>query len=378
MTDARLRLLGRGMAVLWIAAVAVVSVQATVHHTNNFETFRTSWFNLIAGRDLYGLNAQHIDYFKYSPTFALLFAPFALVPFGVGVFAWNAVNAGILYWALGRVLDADRALTARAIVFLDAIGSMQNVQSNALSAGLIILTLAELDRRREFRAALAVSLGTVIKIFPIVAALFSMFRPYRLPRFALMGVLTGLALIAAPLVVISPAELLEQYRSWGALSRTDAMTRGYSVMEQIHLWNGADWPNWPVQLAGAAILVAPLGRLSLWGLPRFRLLFLASVLMFCVLFNHKAESPTFVVAVAGVAIWFVLARKDWFTWTAFAITMVGTVLSSSDVMPEALQEGFFEPYRFKTIPVLVTWLIAQWELWRRDGRASVWHPVSSA
>jgi hypothetical protein len=112
------------------------------------------------------------------------------------------------------------------------------------------------------------------------------------------------------------------------------------------------------------LLLAPLVRLSCWGLARFRLLYLASVLMFCVLFNHKAESPTFVVAVAGVAIWFTTTARTHLTWSAFALVLVGTVLSSSDVMPEVLQEGFFEPYRFKTVPVLLVWLLAQWELWR--------------
>lgn len=365
MTERRLRILTRALAILWIAAVVVVSIQATVHHTNNFATFRTSWFNLIGGRDLYTLNPQHIDYFKYSPTFALLFAPFAIVPFGVGVFLWNALNAGTLYWSLGRILEPRQALAARAIVFFDTIGSMQSVQSNALSAGLIILTLAELDRRREFRAALAVALGTLIKIFPIVAAVFAVFRPYRLPRFALYCILVGVALIAAPLVVLTPGELLDQYRSWGAFSKTDAMLRGFSVMEQLHIWFGVNWPNWPVQLLGVAILLAPLARFSSFGLARFRLLYLASVLMFCVLFNHKAESPTFVVAAAGVAIWFVLTERNRFTWSVFALVILGTVLSSSDVMPKVIQQGFFEPYRFKTVPVLIVWTIAQWELWRR-------------
>jgi hypothetical protein len=357
------------LAGLWVGAVVVVSIQSTVNHTNNFETFRTSWFNLIAGRDLYGANTQHIDFFKYSPTFALLFGPFAVVPFGVGVFLWNGLNAGVLYWGLGRVLEPAPAMAARAIVLLDTIGSMQNVQSNALSAGLMIVTLAELDRRRELRAALAVSVATLIKIFPIVATAFAVFRPYRLPRFSLYCIAIGIGLLAAPLAVLTPSELLEQYRSWGAISRSDAVMRGYSVMEQLHLWFGVEWPNWPVQLLGAAVLLAPLVRLSEWGGTRFRLLFLASTLMFCVLFNHKAESPTFVIAVAGVAIWFVVSARDRVSWALFATVVVGTVLSSSDVMPEALQEGFFEPYRFKTVPVLLVWAVVQWALWRQSASA---------
>ena len=102
------------MAGLWLAAVVVVSVQANALHNNNFEIFRTAWGNLVAGRDLYAANPSHHDFFKYSPTFALLFAPFAMVPFGVGMVFWNAVNAGALYWGLGQVLEPRPALAARA------------------------------------------------------------------------------------------------------------------------------------------------------------------------------------------------------------------------------------------------------------------------
>lgn len=365
MTPRQLQIQCRALAAIWIVAVVVVSLQAAAHHNNNFAIFRTSWENLLAGRDLYGLNTGHQDFFKYSPTFALLFAPFSVVPFTVGMLLWNAVNAGVLYWSLGRVLPLEQAFAARALVFMDTVGSMQNAQSNALAAGLMILAFVDLERRREFLAALALALATLIKIFPIVGAVFVVFRPFRLPRFALWSALVGVGLVAAPLLVLSPEQLADQYRSWGALARVDASPRGFSVMEHLHLWLGVDWPNWPVQLIGVAILLAPLARYSYWGLRRFRRLFLASVLMFCILFNHKSESPTFVIALAGIAIWFAVSPRNRLTWTTLAIVIVATVLSSSDAMPEALQERYFEPYRLKVLPVLWVWLLTQVELWRR-------------
>lgn len=351
------------MAALWLVAVVVVSLQAGAQHNNNFEIFRTAWANLTAGRDLYGANPSHHDFYKYSPTFALLFAPLAVVPFTVGVLLWNALNALSLYWSLGQVLAPRPALAARGIVFLDAVGSMQNAQSNALSAGLMIMAFSFLYARREIMGALSIAVGAAIKIFPVVAGVFVLFRPYRLPRFLLISAVVAAVLVLAPLVLLSPAELLAQYRSWGAISGSDALTRGYSVMEQLHLWTGLDWPNWPVQLLGALVLLAPLSRISRSGVERFRLLVLASVLMFCVLFNHKAESPSFVVAAAGVAIWFAVSVRNRLAWAAFALFVVGTVLSASDAMPETLQENFFEPYRFKTIPVLVIWTLTQIALW---------------
>ena len=49
--------------------------------------------NLAAGHNLYAPSTKHQDFFKYTPTFALLFAPFAVVPAGLGMLMWNGVNA---------------------------------------------------------------------------------------------------------------------------------------------------------------------------------------------------------------------------------------------------------------------------------------------
>jgi hypothetical protein len=359
----------RVLAGLWIAAVIVVSVQAAAHRSNNFEIFRTSWDNLVAGRDLYAASPRHRDVFLYSPPFALLFAPFAVVPIWLGVLLWNGVNAAALYWGLGRILSPDQAFAARAIVFLDAVGSMQNVQSNALVAGLMIVAFGELERRHEFRASLAVVCGTAIKIFPIVAAVFAVFRPWRLPRFALYCVLVGVLLLATPLLVTPAPTLLNQYRSWLVAENAITVQRNYSVMQHVHMWLPGDWPNGPIQLVGVIMLLSPLVRLPSWGSLRFRLLFLASALMFCVLFNHKAESPSFVIAVAGVAIWFAMSDHDRLAWAVLAIVAIGTVLSASDAMPEILQQRFFQPYRIKTLPILLVWILTQVQLWRRSESA---------
>ena len=364
MTDPRFQIRCRALLALWVGAVVIVSVQAAANQNNNFEIFRTSWLNLLSDKDLYATSLRHFDLFMYSPTFAVLFAPFAVLPFWLGVLLWNGANAGALYWGLGRVLSAEQAFVARLIVFMDTVGSMQNAQSNALVAGLIIITFAELERRREFRASLAVAIGTAIKIFPLVAVVFSIFRPWRVPRFALYCLIVGVLLLSAPLLFMSPDALIDQYRTW--MSHQRVKDGGYSIMHHLQMWLGVTWANWPVQLLGAVVLLAPLIQVPHWGDLRFRLLLLASTLMFCVLFNHAAESPSFVIAVAGVSIWFAVSPRDRVSWTVLAMVIVGTVLSASEAMPAVLRQHVFVPYKLKTLPVLLVWALTQVELWRRN------------
>ena len=363
--------LSRALAAAWILAVVIATAQTTADNTNTFEIFRTATHNLVAGHDLYGRNPTHHDFYDYSPSFALLFAPLAILPMWLGALLWNALNAGTLYWSLGRVLDQQQALAARSIVYLDMVGSIQSRQSNALCAGLIILSFADLERRRELGAAISVAVGTIIKVFPAAAAAFALFQPARLPRFAVAALAIGLALVLAPLAFITPTELAGQYRSWMSLQSAIESVE-YSVMDQFRIWFGVHWPYWPLQLAGTAILVAPffLPAARDESRRRFRLLCLASVLMFCVLFNHMAESPSFVIAVAGVAVWFATTERSRLAWTILAIVIVGTVLASSDAMPRSLQQRYFEPYRLKTLPILGLWLVVQLELWRQRGPAA--------
>jgi len=355
------------VAVLWLGAIIGATVQqGGIHNHNNFLIFRAASRHLIAGSDLYTLYpAEHADLYKYSPTFALLFAPFAFLPLLPAMFLWNALNAGALFIALGMVLPRRAANVARAIVFLDMLGSLQNAQSNALVAALIIFTFAAYERHHTALGSLAAVGGAFIKLFPLAGVSFAIFHPRKL-RVALAVIGSTVLLFALPLLVTSPTILRAQYASWRALGATDAaIHRGYTVMQMLENVLHQGWPNWPIQLLGVVILLAPvLFQRNRWHEWERRRLYLCSVLVFCVIFNHQAESPTFVVALSGAAIWFAaLARPSRWEWTLFVLIVVLTILSSSDIMPDAIQRDFFDRYRFKTVPLIVLWLELQRRLW---------------
>jgi hypothetical protein len=356
------------VTLLWVAAVVAATIQQGVeHHNNNFLIFRAAALHLLHEQDLYAAYpAEHFDFYKYSPTFALLFLPFAVPPFGVAMLLWNALNAGALYVALGMVLPRRAAVIARSIVFLDMLGSLQNVQSNALVAALIIFAFAAFERRHTVLGSLATAIGTGIKIFPLAAASFALFHP-RKARVAVALVTSMTVLVLLPLLVTPFSGLVAQYESWRAIESRDALARGFSVMEMAQLLLRRDWPNWPIQLLGVGTLVAPvLVRRERWSEWGFRRLYLCSVLVFCVIFNHQAESPTFVIASAGAAIWFAsLERPSRWEWSLFAFFVVCTILASSEAMPHAVQHNFFDPYRFKAVPCIVLWLELQRRLWSR-------------
>src|SRR5260370_19964301 len=189
----------RALLALYVASAVFVTIQqAVVGHSNNFAVFRSATDNLLAGRDLYAAHPeQHLDYYKYSPTFALLFAPFAVLPFALAFLCWSLLNALVLWYALDRLLPERPATLALGLVYLEVLFAMQYGQSNALVAALIILAFVALEQGRRATAAGEIVLGASIKLFPLPPVSFAVFHPRRLP-FALLVLAAALACSLTP------------------------------------------------------------------------------------------------------------------------------------------------------------------------------------
>ena len=349
---------------LYIASAALVTVQQGIlAHSNNLSIFRSASRNLFAGRDLYAAHPeQHVDFYKYSPTFALLFAPLAYLPFALAFLCWSLLNGLLLWYALDRLLPARPATLALALLYLEVLLALQYGQSNALVAALMILAFVAFEGRRQLGAALSVTLGAVVKLFPLAALSFAAFYPRR-PRFGAICIAVLAAAVALPLVAIPGTDLLAQYLSWHAIEGKDALLRGYSLMHYAHAWLGVDWPNWPQQASGTALLLLPLAlRSDRWASLEFRRLFLCSLLVYSVLFNHASESPSFVVAYAGIVIWYASSPASGLRTAVMALTLLVMVVHDVDVVPRWVKYDILVPYRIKGLPCLVAWFVMQWEL----------------
>ena len=121
----------------------------------------------------------------------------------------------------------------------------------------------------------------------------------------------------------------------------------------------------------AAILVT--GVRSIPGLDaRARSLFvwflLPEFLMWMIAFNHLSESPTFVIAMAGIGLWYFsqpgTPAHRVLLWFAFLFVSV----SYSDLVPRDFRERYINPYALKALPVVVIWGVAVAELTLRRGR----------
>ncbi len=349
-------------AVLAVAASLVAyawggTAQSHTHY-NNFLIFKTSFADLLAGRNLYVLHpGPHHDIYKYSPAFALFCGVFAGTPDWLGLIAWNLLNA----WALLAAIRGIRCLGERQKAFvllfvaLELLTNLQNSQSNGLMAGLMIQAYNDLEAGRTGRAALFVALAAFLKPFGLVTAALFVLYPRR-ARFCAALAAWAVALAVVPVVATPPRTLLAQYADWRAMLQADyASSLGLSLAGGLEVWLGLVPDKRLIVIAGAALFgLAYLNRRS-WGRPGFRLLMLASVLVWVVVFNHKAESPTFVIAVSGVALWYVAQERGALDRALLLAVLVLTVLSPTELFPVGVRTGFLLPWRLKVLPCILAW-----------------------
>ena len=337
-----------------------ISVRTRPEIAGNFDIFRNSPRHLLAGDDLYAPYFNETqDRFKYSPTFALLFTPLAFVPWPVALLVWQLINALALFYALTRLLDDKRAPVALGIVALEVWRSMQNSQSNALVATAMVFAFVALEQRKHLTAALWIVLGTIIKIFPLAAGVFALPTRDRW-RMAGLTTVTLAGALAAPALVIGPAGLAAQYRSWFEIERQDAQAHMQSLMALFHLVPGLDAiPNVAIQLLGIGVLLLPLAlRADRWSDREFRLQMLASVLLFVVLFNPQAERASYVIAFTGVAIWYVTSARTALDKALLAIALVCVPIASMFIPGGWIRTPVATVVRL-VVPCLAIWIVLQ-------------------
>lgn len=361
----------------WFTAIvyALVAIGVTAQRLafgpssyNNFFTFKYSFYNLLHGKPLYVLHpGQHEDLFKYSPSFAMFMAPFYALPEWLGLLSWNLLNAFVPFFALQR-LNISREAKAFVLFFIlfDLITSVQNSQSNGLMAGLVIGAFAAMENRRPVLAALLICFGFYIKIFAAVAAVIFLFYDRKL-RFLAATFVCGILLGILPAIFGGFDQLITHYREWLHLLAVDPSHElNYSVMTLTQRWFHFTAPDTVYLVPGIVLLLLPLVRTKRWNDFNFRLAFIASILVWVVIFNHKAESPTFVIAMCGAALWGISQPPSMERTILLWFVFVLTGLSATDIFPPYLRDHFIRPYCLKALPCIVIWVVMIWRLLRYE------------
>lgn len=336
---------------------------------NNFEIFTSSFHHLLTGQNLYAAYPkEHWDLFKYSPTFALFMAPLAIVGPGLGLVLWNILNVALPLSALQCLprLSVQGRVLILAFVAIEMMTSLQNEQSNGLVAGLLLWSFVHLENKRWWWAGAMLALCSFTKILGLAALVVLIFYPGKWKTLASF-VVCGVCLFLLPISVTGWEGLIDQYTYWVELLHNDhSVPNTYSVMSVVPTWLGIDLSGKVIQLIGVCSMVV-VGMLFMrFHREKDRQLLFSALLIWVVLFNHKAESPTFVIAAFGIGLWFVNSRRRSMESALVLFAFLFTVLAATDIFPRWLRQGFFETHGMKAVPCLLVWcwimsqLVSSW------------------
>lgn len=331
---------------------------------NNYDIFRYSFYHLMNGQSLYvAYPEQHFDLFKYSPSFALLMGPFWILPRWIGVLIWNLINALLPVLALKYFTKSTKDRWFFALfILIEMLTSVQNAQSNGLMLGLMMLAFGMIEKHKSRSAALAITLGFSIKIFAIGVAFMQFFQP-RKKQIVAWGLLFGTLISIGPALFVGFDGLWQHYAEWMKLLAHDtAHELNYSIMAFFERsldirMNNVIWLG-----LGLILLFLPLIRSSHYAIGSWRIAYFAMILVWIVLFNHKTESPTFIIAMAGAALWFLQSPRTVLRISMLAIVFVFTGLSSTDLFPSAIRENIIKPFAIKVLPCILLFVFMLWEL----------------
>ena len=353
----------------------------TIEYTryNNYLIFKNSFHHLKNYQDLYvAYPNEQWDLYKYTPTFSVFFGLFAVTPDWIGLNLWNLTNALVLLFAIYYLprLDNFKKGTILIIVLVELMTSMQNAQSNGLIAGLLVLSFGLLEKEKYLFATLCIVFSFYIKLFGIVGLALLIFYPHKW-KLALYTLLWTILLAIIPFLFIDIdqySSLLQSYMSM--LGNDHSNSYGFSVMGWINSWFALDLNKNVVVLVGVVLFLLPFALFSKYVNSTFKQLALCSVLIWIVIFNHKAESPTFIIAMTGVAIWFVSGTKSNLHKVLFGCAIILTSLSPTVFFPKFLREEYVFPYSLKALPCILIWLKILYDMFVSEKDLITENPIS--
>lgn len=357
--------------VLWFGAAAIIPVLQYLRGSyNNYKIFTGVFHHTLQQTNLYAAYpAEYFDTNHYGPFFSVLIAPFALLPDVVGMVLWSLFITWMLYKAIQLLpIQPQQKIGILWISFIELTTAHHSLQTNPAIAGWIILAFVFVHTKKEHGAAFFALLGFFVKIYGIVSIVFGLFSQRKM-RLAIFAIIAAMVLFLLPMALSSPQFVLQSYQDWWqSLAEKNVQNlfndprtnmQNISVMGMAsRIWNKPDFHVLAVLVPAALAMVAPLLRVKQYRALKFQLHYLAAVLLSIVLFSTGSESPTFIIAVVGAAIYFVIQEKPWTGWQVFLLffMLLLTCLSPTDIFPRFIRKELIQPFALKALPPFLIWL----------------------
>ena len=362
--------------IVYLILAIIAGSKQYVHHTfNNYLIFKYVYWHTVDFQNLYNNYPEYLDSNHYGPLFSVFIAPFALLPDGLGMVLWNIANVSILLWGIYSLpISINKRSIIAWICTHETLTALFSFQFNIALTGVIILSFSYLLKKKEFQSAFFIAFGTFVKLYGIVGLAFFFFTKNKV-KFIISGLIAFAILFAIPMAISSPAFIIQSYGDWyNSLVHKNELNASLTSFQDISVMGMArrisgniNIPNGPFLLGGLLLFALPYLRIKQYKNLAFRMMLLASTLIFTVIFSSGSESPTYIIAFAGVAIWFIVQPNPKQPWVIalFVFAFLLTSLSPTDIFPKPVKE-FIRLYSLKALPCIIIWLTIIYQMMKQD------------
>lgn len=360
----------RNINILYLIVAVLVSLKIYFLETwDNYDCFSASFDHLRNYLDLYQqYPLEYQTLFVYSPSFAVLMGLYNFFPDGIGILLWNITHTITFIIAIHLLpIEEKKKVFLLWFCLVEFITAAENVQTNASVAALIMLVFIFQQKKKTNWSSLFFAAGIFFKIYVLTSGVFFLCFKKRF-SFAIKVLAWSLVFFALPLLFISSDQLFFLYRSWLERLQKQSARHSLSLLGVIDLLQIKNLQQVYVIIAGVISMLAVLLKKEVYQNLQFQLLYLGALLMFTIIFNPGVESPTYIIAVPGVALWYLFGpKKKWRTFLLIGV-FVFTCLSPTEIFPRFIRDQVFNPLHVKTIPVIIAWFVCIFEL-------LTWKPV---
>ena len=360
--------------------VAVLSAIAKLNggplKYNNYLIFTNVFYNTLHENNIYLHYPDiHFDSNHYGVFFSILIAPFAMLPDWLGMPLWNVANTLVFLFAIHKLPFSNQKKAFFAWLCLqEFITAAVSLQFNIALAGLLMLSAIYIYERKETQSAFFIMIGFFVKLYG-VAGLSAFFFVKNKIKFIGALIAFGILFTVLPMLLSSSHFGIQSYADWfQSLSEKNVSNQvlgnrqDFSLMGIVRRFLGdASISNLTFLIPGMAVFALPYLRIKQYQNLPFQLLILSSTLLFIVLFSSGSESPTYIIAVAGVMIWFLIQKeKTPYVIGLLIFVIILTCFSFSDLFPKFIKENYIIKYSLKALPCCFVWFRVIYELLTKD------------
>jgi hypothetical protein len=227
----------RARKLAWCALaiyLIALGISAILRMQGDFAVYYAAGKRVLQGAAIYPPGEK--DRFLYAPIFAIVLAPFALLPRHAAQGAFFLVNAwgfvalilgsGAMLFGRGRTLPAALIIVPVLLTSILINNNFEHGQVNLPVLALCIWSIVYARESRTMASGAMLAGAILVKPFALLAGLYLLLRG----RFAALGwtIVAAVALLAAPILVFGPHGLIEQTAAY--IQSVMSMTDRYRTM----------------------------------------------------------------------------------------------------------------------------------------------------